>query len=248
MRKSDKTVVGRRAGMSLAQAQRFANAANGRGPRQPARPTPGEPNLEALKGPNRLVVFGLTLLAGGALAAGLVFADKHDLLNKTQRLIAQYTAPDQVEAEPVEEELTAVALRVQPVGQICSDDVYEDVRSTRIAFEAGSHELTPQARAAARQVAQRVAGCDMIQLVVTGHASSDADGRMVHLVSWRRAEAVINSISEAGFDTGMYRAQGVGLTSAEQAVSAVTFDVDLSELEAARTAPVDVRPTMEESE
>ncbi len=249
MPKSDKTVIGRRAGMSLARAERFAHAANGRGgPRQPTRPTPGEPNLEALKGPNRLVIFGLTLLAGGALAAGLVFLDRHNVLDKIEHAVMARVVPDDgIQDEPVDE-VTAAALRVQPVGRICSNAVYDEVRATRIAFDAGSHDLTPQARAAARRVAQRVAGCDMIQLVVTGHASSEADGRMVHLVSWRRAEAVIASISEAGFDTQMYRAQGVGLTAAEETVSAVTFDVDVSELEAARTAPEEVRPTMEEGE
>ncbi|OAN78926.1 hypothetical protein A8B78_00745 [Jannaschia sp. EhC01] len=145
------------------------------------------------------------------------------------------------EVAPEEEELVFTSLSVdaatgreerraanRPVlteaqAEICRQNLQGAADRLSVRFSAGSTDAESEDMDAAFSFAEGVASCSGIRVMVRGHSDATGDETQNLLLSWERAESVIEAIEAAGHDTSFYEPIGFGSrqlladTPAEQA-------------------------------
>lgn len=150
-------------------------------------------------------------------------------------------ALDVAEVAPDEEELVFTSLSVdaatgreerraagRPIlteaqAEICRENLQGAADRLSVRFSAGSTDAESEDMDAAFSFAEGVASCSGIRVMVRGHSDATGDETQNLLLSWERAESVIEAITAAGHDTTFYEPIGFGSrqlladTPAEQA-------------------------------
>ncbi|GAB5446929.1 OmpA family protein [Gymnodinialimonas sp.] len=137
-------------------------------------------------------------------------------------------ALDVAEVAPEEEELVFTSLSVdaatgreerraatRPVlteaqAEICRENLQGAADRLSVRFSAGSTIAEPQDMDAAYSFAEGVASCSGLRVMVRGHSDATGDETQNLLLSWERAESVIEAITAAGHDTTFYEPIGFG--------------------------------------
>lgn len=132
------------------------------------------------------------------------------------------------DATPEEEELVFTSLSVdaatgreerraatRPVlteaqAEICRENLQGAADRLSVRFSAGSTDAEPQDMDAAYSFAEGVASCSGLRVMVRGHSDATGDETQNLLLSWERAESVIEAIAAAGHDTTFYEPIGFG--------------------------------------
>lgn len=132
------------------------------------------------------------------------------------------------EVAPEEEELVFTSLSVdaatgreerrtagRPVlteaqAEICRENLQGAADRLSVRFSAGSTSAEDEDMNAAFSFAEGVASCSGIRVMVRGHSDATGDETQNLLLSWERAESVIEQIAAAGHDTSIYEPIGFG--------------------------------------
>ena len=107
--------------------------------------------------------------------------------------------------------------------EICRENLQGAADRLSVRFSAGSTDAANEDMDAAYSFAEGVASCGGIRVMVRGHSDATGDETQNLLLSWERAESVIEAITAAGHDTTYYEPIGFGSrqlladTPAEQA-------------------------------
>lgn len=107
--------------------------------------------------------------------------------------------------------------------EICRENLQGAADRLSVRFSAGSTNAAEEDMDAAYSFAEGVASCSGIRVMVRGHSDATGDETQNLLLSWERAESVIEAITAAGHDTTFYEPIGFGSrqlladTPAEQA-------------------------------
>ncbi|WP_341863420.1 OmpA family protein [Gymnodinialimonas sp. 57CJ19] len=107
--------------------------------------------------------------------------------------------------------------------EICRENLQGAADRLSVRFSAGSTNAASEDMDAAYSFAEGVASCSGIRVMVRGHSDATGDETQNLLLSWERAESVIEAIAAAGHDTTYYEPIGFGSrqlladTPAEQA-------------------------------
>jgi len=94
--------------------------------------------------------------------------------------------------------------------EICRENLQGAADRLSIRFSANSTDAAPEDMDAAFSFAEGVASCSGIRVMVRGHADATGDETQNLLLSWERAESVIEAITAAGHDTVIYEPVGYG--------------------------------------
>lgn len=130
-----------------------------------------------------------------------------------------------VDAATGREERRAAARPVltEAQAEICRENLQGAADRLSVRFSAGSTNAASEDMDAAYSFAEGVASCSGIRVMVRGHSDATGDETQNLLLSWERAESVIEAITAAGHDTTYYEPIGFGSrqlladTPAEQA-------------------------------
>lgn len=132
-----------------------------------------------------------------------------------------------LEETPVEEEVVYTSLSVdaatgreeranpRPVlteaqAETCRTNLQGAADRLSVRFSANSPDALTEDMDAAFSFAQGVESCSGIRVMVRGHADATGDETQNLLLSWERAEWIIDAIAAAGHDTSIYEPVGYG--------------------------------------
>ena len=117
-----------------------------------------------------------------------------------------------VDAETGREERRAATLPqlTEEQAQICRDNLQAAADRLSVLFPNGSTDDAPEDMDDANSFAEGVAVCSGLRVLVGGHADSRGDETQNLILSWERAEAVIDAIAAAGHDITIYEPVGYG--------------------------------------
>ncbi len=94
--------------------------------------------------------------------------------------------------------------------EICRANLQGAADRLSVRFPANSPDASSEDMDAAFSFAEGVASCTGIRVMVRGHADATGDETQNLLLSWERAEAIIDAIAAAGHDTSIYEPVGYG--------------------------------------
>lgn len=94
--------------------------------------------------------------------------------------------------------------------EICRENLQGAADRLSVRFSAGSTSAESEDMDAAFSFAEGVASCSGIRVMVRGHSDATGDETQNLLLSWERAESVIEAINAAGHDTAIYEPIGSG--------------------------------------
>lgn len=94
--------------------------------------------------------------------------------------------------------------------EICRENLQGAADRLSVRFSAGSTNAANEDMDAAYSFAEGVASCGGIRVMVRGHSDATGDETQNLLLSWERAESVIEAITAAGHDTTYYEPIGFG--------------------------------------
>lgn len=94
--------------------------------------------------------------------------------------------------------------------EICRENLEGAADRLSVRFSAGSTSAETEDMDAAYSFAEGVASCGGIRVMVRGHSDATGDETQNLLLSWERAESVIEAIAAAGHDTSIYEPIGFG--------------------------------------
>ncbi|WP_224816896.1 OmpA family protein [Hasllibacter sp. MH4015] len=120
--------------------------------------------------------------------------------------------------------------------ELCRSNLQAAAERLSVRFSHGSRDAAPEDMDAAFSFAEGVAVCGDVRVLVRGHADSTGDETQNLLLSWERAEAVIEAIAAAGHDTSIYEPVGFGsrqllLDEATQEAEALNRRVEFAVVE-----------------
>ncbi len=94
--------------------------------------------------------------------------------------------------------------------EVCRENLAAAANRLSVRFSANSTDAAPEDLDAAFSFAEGVASCSGLRVLVRGHADATGDETQNLLLSWERAEAIIEAIGAAGHDTIIYEPVGYG--------------------------------------
>lgn len=94
--------------------------------------------------------------------------------------------------------------------EICRENLQAAADRLSVRFPNGSISAAPEDMDAAFSFAEGVSVCSGLRVLVGGHADSRGDETQNLILSWERAEAVIDAIAAAGHDVSIYEPVGYG--------------------------------------
>ncbi len=94
--------------------------------------------------------------------------------------------------------------------EVCRENLAAAADRLSVRFSASSTDAAPEDLDAAFSFAEGVASCSGLRILVRGHADATGDETQNLLLSWERAEAIIEAIEAAGHDTTIYEPVGYG--------------------------------------
>lgn len=94
--------------------------------------------------------------------------------------------------------------------EICRANLQGAADRLSVRFSANSPDALAEDMDAAFSFAEGVASCSGIRVMVRGHADATGDETQNLLLSWERAESIIDAIAAAGHDTSIYEPVGYG--------------------------------------
>jgi outer membrane protein OmpA-like peptidoglycan-associated protein len=94
--------------------------------------------------------------------------------------------------------------------EMCRTNLQGAAERLSVRFSASSPDALAEDMDAAFSFAEGVASCSGIRVMVRGHADATGDETQNLLLSWERAESVIDAIAAAGHDTAIYEPVGYG--------------------------------------
>ncbi len=92
----------------------------------------------------------------------------------------------------------------------CVDALDRDAAALSVAFGPNAVTSTIAELGPVLNLARQVAGCEGAYLVVAGHADPSGDETQNLVLSWQRAEFVVDVLTQAGFDEDRLEAIGFG--------------------------------------
>lgn len=105
---------------------------------------------------------------------------------------------------------TARPVLTEAQAEICRENLQGAADRLSVRFSAGSRNAAEEDMDAAFSFAEGVASCSGIRVMVRGHSDATGDETQNLLLSWERAESVIEAIAAAGHDTSFYEPIGFG--------------------------------------
>jgi len=92
----------------------------------------------------------------------------------------------------------------------CESDINHFQTTNRLYFDSNSAKIRDDSQNALDQIANFLKRCPQKHILIEGHTDSSGHQEMNYILSWRRAEAVVEAFVKRGFQRDRFMAQGLG--------------------------------------